>query len=230
MSEEGNLELAKRALDVGLFTSELEPMLNFWQTQVGVPFAERLPLGGGLNQYRHAIGESVLKVNHSPEPLPEADLAGFRRLTLVRAGLEQVCELEDPDGNPVVLVPEGSEGIVQLRLSLVVTDLDRHRAFYGGVLGLPERRPGLFEVGVSQLELHEGHACLDPVQRARGYRYITLQVFDVRGVHAHILSRGGREGMAPVKVGDVAHISFVRDQDGNWLEISQRKSITGSLD
>jgi lactoylglutathione lyase len=36
--------------------------------------------------------------------------------------------------------------------------------------------------------------------------------------------------MAPVKLGDVAHISFVRDPDGNWIEISQRKSITGTLD
>ena len=36
--------------------------------------------------------------------------------------------------------------------------------------------------------------------------------------------------MAPVRLGDVAYISFVRDPDGNWIEISQRKSITGSLD
>ncbi|HBK11323.1 MAG TPA: VOC family protein, partial [Gammaproteobacteria bacterium] len=40
---------------------------------------------------------------------------------------------------------------------------------------------------------------------------------------------GGAEGMAPVRLGDVAYISFVRDPDGNWIEISQRKSITGSL-
>ena len=41
---------------------------------------------------------------------------------------------------------------------------------------------------------------------------------------------GGREGMAPVRLGDVAYISFVCDTDGNWIEISQRKSITGSLE
>ena len=45
-----------------------------------------------------------------------------------------------------------------------------------------------------------------------------------------VLAGGGAEGMAPVRLGDVAYISFVRDPDGNWLEISQRKSITGSLD
>ena len=48
--------------------------------------------------------------------------------------------------------------------------------------------------------------------------------------HRAILASGGFEGMAPVRLGDVAYISFVRDPDGNWIEISQRKSITGSLD
>jgi hypothetical protein len=28
----------------------------------------------------------------------------------------------------------------------------------------------------------------------------------------------------------VAHISFVRDPNGNWIEISQRSSLTDSLD
>jgi predicted enzyme related to lactoylglutathione lyase len=57
-----------------------------------------------------------------------------------------------------------------------------------------------------------------------------VQVYDVRSTHARVLEHGGREGRAPIRLGDVAHISFVRDPDGNWIEISQRKSITGSLD
>ena len=40
---------------------------------------------------------------------------------------------------------------------------------------------------------------------------------------------GAWEGRAPSVLGDVARISFVRDPDGNWIEISQRKSLTGSL-
>ena len=35
--------------------------------------------------------------------------------------------------------------------------------------------------------------------------------------------------MSPVRLGDVAAISFVRDPDGVWLEISQRASLTGDL-
>ena len=36
--------------------------------------------------------------------------------------------------------------------------------------------------------------------------------------------------MAPVTLGTTARISMVRDPDGNWIELSQRASIAGSLD
>ncbi|MEZ5595911.1 MAG: hypothetical protein R3E84_05890 [Pseudomonadales bacterium] len=76
----------------------------------------------------------------------------------------------------------------------------------------------------------EGVATLDPLQLGKGYRYMTLQIFDVLAAHAQVLASGGREGSPPRKLGDVAHISFVRDPDGNWIELSQRKSIVGTLD
>ena len=66
--------------------------------------------------------------------------------------------------------------------------------------------------------------------RGIGFRYLTIQVFDVVGEHRALLARGASEGFAPRRLGDVAAISFVRDPDGNWIEISQRKSITGSLE
>jgi len=185
------IELAKPAVDVGLFTNNRDGLLAFWQTRVGVPFAELLPLGGGLQQHRHVIGDSVLKINHSREPLPPAPAAGIRRLSIGRIGIDLVTHLRDPDGNEVLLVPVGE---------------------------------------VEQIRLTEGEAARDPEQQAPGYRYLTMQVFDVRGCHARIIAKGGREGRPPMRLGEVAHISFVRDPDGNWIEISQRKSITGSLD
>ena len=221
------IELAKPAFDVGLFTSERDRLLAFWQQTIGLPMQELLPLGGGLQQHRHAIGDSVLKINHSREPLPAAPPSGLRRLLIGRPG-DTTTELTDPDGNRVALVPQTE--VPQLRLELTVRNVDAHRDFYGDVLGLPALDDDTFAAGVSQLRLQQGEATPDPEQRAPGYRYITLQVFDVRGCHAEILRKGGREGLAPVKLGDVAHISFVRDPDGNWIEISQRKSITGSLD
>ena len=38
-----------------------------------------------------------------------------------------------------------------------------------------------------------------------------------------------REGFAPVTLGDVARISMILDPDGNWIELSRRASIVGSL-
>ena len=138
--------------------------------------------------------------------------------------------MSDPDGNLVTLVPPGHDGVEQLRLELVVNNLQRHQDFYGAILDLPELDATTFGVGVSQVRLSEGDTTPDPEQRVLGYRYVTMQVFDVISTHQSIVAQGGREGLAPVKLGDVAHISFVRDPDGNWIEVSQRKSITGSLD
>jgi catechol 2,3-dioxygenase-like lactoylglutathione lyase family enzyme len=58
---------------------------------------------------------------------------------------------------------------------------------------------------------------------------LTIQVFDCPGEHARILEAGGVEGLAPRQIGEVAYISMVRDPDDNWIEISQRASLTGAL-
>ena len=65
--------------------------------------------------------------------------------------------------------------------------------------------------------------------RAPGFRYLTVQVRDVDAEHAGIVQRGGIEGRQPLTLGTTARISFVRDPDGNWIEISQRASLTGPL-
>ncbi len=223
------MKLAKPAIDVGLFTNQLEPMLDFWQNQAGVPFSELLPLGGGLRQHRHAIGQSVFKLNHAREPLSGAAASGIRSLTVASVKVRTTSERSDPDENRVILVP-ALQGIPPLTIHLVVSNLETHRQFYGKTLGLDEASPGVFAAGESRLALTQGAATQDPVQQALGFRYMTLQIFDVVAAHAHVLVSGGREGSAPRRLGEVAFISFVRDPDGNWIELSQRKSIVGSLD
>ena len=68
---ENKMQLVKPALDVGLYTNDLDPMLTFWQQQAGLSFSELLR-GGGIHQHRHAIGDSVLKINHSRTPCLQA--------------------------------------------------------------------------------------------------------------------------------------------------------------
>jgi len=228
------IDLAKPALDVGLATNQLDAMLAFWQDQAQVAFSEMLPLGGGARQHRHAIGDSVLKINHNRNPLPASTPSGLAKLEIFSAVVDEPCELLDPDGNEVLLRPvkDTSEDPVNLRLHLAVNDLAQSQNFYRDVLGLTSITDARFKVGASQIELHRADPQITtPVERgAIGYRYMTVQVFDVVKEHGRIMANGGVEGMPPTRLGEVAYISFVRDPDGNWIEISQRKSITGSLD
>jgi lactoylglutathione lyase len=225
------MKLAKPALDVGLYTNRRDAMLDFWQRQAGVPFDELLRVGGGSHQLRHRIGNSILKINHVRDALPAVPAAGYRHLTIARADVAAPIDLVDPDGNALSLVPPGHRGVTQLEIAIAVRDLAATRAFYRDALALEETPDGRFRCGESLIALtQDPGATLDPAMRGVGFRYTTIQVFDVVGEHRGILARGGREGSAPVRLGEVAYISFVRDPDGNWIEISQRKSLTGSLD
>ncbi len=228
------MDLAKPRVDIGLSTNDLEPMLAFWQGEAGVPFDHLLPIRPGHDQHRHDANGSVLKINHHAAPLPDAPPSGYRELILAREGLAAPRHLIDPDGNRVTLVPKGYQGIEQAAIRLAVRDLAAHRAFYGEALGLPERPwPGgaAFAGGETLILLEESpDAPADAGMQGRGWRYITFQVFKVDEVHAAVLAAGGREAMAPVTLGKTARISMVRDPDGNWIELSQRASIVGSLD
>ena len=223
------MELAKPALDVGLYTNEIDAMLAFWQEQVHVPYSELLKVGGGLHQHRHAIGDSVLKVNNRREPVSQDGPTGLSALEIYSDAVDSRIELLDPDGNEVWMSPQAEAPDQNLTLHMTVNDLTASNRFYGGVLGLDSDGANTFAVGASRIRLAQGE--VKPFERvALGYRYMTLQVFDVVSTHAEILAKGGHEGSAPVRLGEVAYISFVQDPDGNWIEISQRKSITGSLD
>ena len=65
--------------------------------------------------------------------------------------------------------------------------------------------------------------------RAVGMRYVTVQVREVDAEHRRFMSMGVWEGAAPISLGAVARISFIRDPDGNFIEISQRASLTGPI-
>ena len=223
------MRLAKPRIDVGLFTNNLEPMLAFWRDEAGLPFEEMLPMGGGLRQYRHGLNGSVLKINSARDPLPDATPSGYRELVIAREGLESPRTLADPDGNRVTLVPRGSGGVEGILVSMIVRDAAAFRSFYEEALELERAGDGIARCGDSLIRYEQGDAHDDARMQARGYRYTTIQVWDADAEHAGIVARGGREGRAPVTLGATARVSFVRDPDGNWIEISQRASLTGPL-
>lgn len=224
------MELAKPRVDLGLAVRDLDAALAFWQGEVGLKLDHVLPIGNGLHQHRHELLGSVLKINHARDGFPERPASGYRELLIAREGLVAPRALADPEGNRVTLVPPGHGGVTRIGIVLGVSDMQAHRRFFGEALELPEAGADAFLCGDSVLRIEaDAAAPKDAALEGGGYRYITIQVPSCDAATSGILARGGRPGREAVTLGDVARFSFVRDPDGNWIEISQRKSLTGSL-
>lgn len=224
------MKLAKNHIDVGLFTTNGEAMMRFWQTEVGLPFEETLPVGGGVRQQRHGMNGSVFKLNDARDPLPEQPPAGYRELLIARKGLSEPRRLVDPDGNRVTLVPPGFDGVDRIGVRLAVRDEAAFRDFYGRILGLEAIARNRYRWGDSLVSFEEEPSAVRAGEmRAPGFRYLTVQVWDCDAEHAGFLAQGAEEGRPPTTLGSTARISFIRDPDGNWIEVSQRASLTGDL-
>jgi lactoylglutathione lyase len=222
------MNLAKNHIDVGLFSTRREAQLAFWQGPVGLPYDHLGKLGGGMQQHRHHMNGSILKMNHARDKLPDVPPSGIVELLIAREGIDEACHLIDPDGNRVTLVPRGCEGVVGIGVVLRVGNRDATDRFYRHVMQFDSPSRGVYRAGDSLVIVgEEGPVEKSAEWRAPGFRYTTVQIFDAAREHEGILARGGEEG-APLRVlGDTVRYSFVRDPDGNFIEISQRASLTG---
>jgi predicted enzyme related to lactoylglutathione lyase len=224
------MQLAKRQIDVGLYTNQTEAMLEFWRTEVGLAPEEVLPLGQGVRQHRHAMNGSVLKLNSVRDPMPPAARSGYRELWIASTEVIEPEALTDCDGNAIRLVPHGHSGVSGIALELAVSSAAKFHEFYGRVMRLSPATKNAYHCGDSLLVFHEERkVARDTPMRAKGYRYFTIQVMDVDREHAVLVERGAVEAMAPLTLGTTARVSFLRDPDGNWIELSQRASLTGAL-
>ena len=224
------MELAKKHIDVGLYTNETEAMLEFWQTKVGLRFQEMQPLGQGVRQHRHDMNGSVLKLNSVRDSMPRAKASGYRELWISSPDIGEPENLRDSDGNFIRLVPPGHAGVNGIALKLEVTSAAPFREFFGSVMRLESGGKHTYRIGDSLILFEAApRVTKDTPLRATGFRYFTIQVMDVDREHSNLVQRGAVEGMAPTTLGEVARVSFIRDPDGNWIELSQRASLTGSL-
>ena len=69
---------------------------------------------------------SILKMNHSRDPLPAVAPSGIIGLEIAREGLAARQPLADPDGNKVSLVPKGANGVEGIAILLRVNDPAAH--------------------------------------------------------------------------------------------------------
>lgn len=231
------MHLAKPHLDIGLYTARRDAHLAFWGQTAGLPFDQMVKLGGGVQQHRFlALGSpmaSIVKVNHARDPIANTQRNGLARLTIARVDPSRPdrtrpVDLTDPDGNAVTLVPPGHGGIDGIAITLAVNNLTASAAFYAGILGMAPVGGNAYRLGRSLIHLVKADTRIEPSDMpGPGYRYMTVQVFDCDSEHAAALAKGATEGRAPHNYGHTARVSFIRDPDGTWIEISQRASVTG---
>lgn len=225
------LRLAKDRIDVGHYTNRWESGAEaFWRDTVGLKYEELLKVGNGVHQHRFGLRGSVCKVNAARADLPPTPTA-FRRLRIADDGLDEPQLLLDPDGTEVELVPAGWEGVEDLGVVWATRDVAELGRLLVDGFSATDEGDGRYRIGTSLLQLvHDPDVPLvEAGMFAPGFRYLTVQVWDVRADHQRLLEAGWTEGRAPVKLGETAFISFVRDPGGSWIEVSQRASLTGPL-
>ena len=223
------MKLAKQHLDIGLFSNDRDGQLAFWQQTVGLPYDHMGKAGGGIQQHRHHMNGSILKMNHARDPLPAMPPSGIVGLEIARDGLTALQKLADPDGNKVTLVPKGAGGVEGIAILLKVNDPAQHDRFWTHAMQFERADEGRYRCGDSLVVVAERGKVEPSVGQWRGpgYRYMTVQIWDCIAEYQGILARGGISGGEPRVLGDTVRYAFVCDPDGNHIEISQRASLTG---
>ena len=143
--------------------------------------------------------------------------------------------LLDQDGNNVELVPPGHNGVTQLEVVIGVSNPEMFDAFYEKAAGAQRLGAGRYKVGETMFSVTKDPAAkpattasfanpqeVVKAMAALGIRYVTLQVRNCDAVFNAMREGGASETLKPATVGNVLRVSFVRDPDGNFVEIVQR--------
>jgi lactoylglutathione lyase len=217
--------LARPGLDWGVPSDHGDAMRAFYENEVGLKFLDANEIIPGHDEIFLEMLGSWFKINASAEPLEPA-VTGYRELLMVDAGTNEPRTLVDPDGLPITLVPAGHRGIDEIGLMMVVPDVDAQRRFIvEGMLGEPVGDSGGLRVGntVIFVEQSDGPMEITPIVR-RGFTMLTLIVNDLLATHQHLLDHGAIHGIRASDDPGVpgrCQFSFVRDPNGNWIELVQ---------
>jgi lactoylglutathione lyase len=194
------MDLAKRFVDVGIFTNRLDEMRAFYGERIRLPYEELLPVGGGVRQYRYGLLGSVLKINHSRDLLPPRIAGGYRMLSISDPRTPMPIPMQDPDGNDIQLVPTGQRGVNQIEIHIGVTDEAAFGHFYGEALNAERLSASRFKLGETVISFQNDPAAV------RAQKSPSASAADV-----------------------IVSMRAVGMRYGNFIEISQRASLTGPL-
>ena len=229
------MELARQTVDVGLFTNQLAEMQKFYGEELGLQFESVLPVGGGYKQYRYLANGSVVKLMHTEEPLSRRHPGGYETIMIASPRVDSGKAFGDPDDNTIELVPPGQDDVTQMEIRVGVRNTDAFGEFYTKALGATPIGDDRYKLGETILGVyHESEVKAKPAasfgnamdvikaMAGLGIRYITLGVKNCDDAFRQVTASGASAAISPVNFGTVARICFVRDPDGNFVEIAQR--------
>lgn len=89
------MTIQKPAIDIGIITNNLQPMLNFYSAQLGLEEEAVIDMPGGGVMHRFKAGESIVKIIElDPQPAAEAPPGGIRGATGYRYWTLHVTNLD----------------------------------------------------------------------------------------------------------------------------------------
>jgi catechol 2,3-dioxygenase-like lactoylglutathione lyase family enzyme len=229
------MDLAKPQVDIGLFTDQLEAMQAFYGEKLGLQYESMLPVGGGFRQYRYLCNGSIIKLMHSREPLRPRRPGGYETLMIATPRVSEAEALADPDDNTVELVAPGRDDVTQMEIRVGVTDVAAFSEFYLKAFDAIDIGRGRYKIGDTIFGVyHEPEIHRPPVKpfanplevvqamAELGFQYVTFQVRNCDAAFSALKAAGAAPAVEPTNFGTVARISFLRDPDGNFIELSQR--------
>jgi lactoylglutathione lyase len=169
------------------------------------------------------------------DPLPRRHPGGYETIIVASDRFPQPEAFNDPDGNSIVFVPAGRDDVDQLEVRIGVSNLDLFDVFYASVMGAISIGGHRYKLGETIFATFR-HPLAKPIRLAPltnlaevvrsmarvGIRYITLQVKNCDAAFRALSTAGAAVGTAPETFGSIARAAFVRDPDGNLIELSQR--------
>ncbi len=222
------LDLARSTLDPGIFSDNAPTMEAFYIEKVGLGFQEHLQHSETYGELFFDLPGGKLKIQASSLPMQPA-ASGYRNILIARPGIEAPLGLVDPDGNAVTLVPVGHRGVTQIGIECAVADVGAQERFLIDGLGA-EPVEGGFRVGETQLFVREETASAPPTPAwRRGFTYMTVIVHDAEATQRRLLDAGAEKSLRMLRLGDRCLFCWVRDPNGNWIEVVQYEYLSGPL-
>lgn len=194
---------------------------------MGLDYEPPIEFNDGLTQYRHKLGDSIIKINTSKNSLNN-NPGQYAKLLIAREGQTTPETVFDPDGNEIMIVPPGYNSVTGVGICIKTSRVELYKKFYQDDLECAAISDNTFQLGDSIIFLEK-----DPnASRAghwvdKGLRYFTIHVRQIDNTYAALMDAGVEPGEAPYSIGKIARISFIKDPDGRWVEVAQRASLAG---